>query len=155
MLTIELKDYKQYVRFLCVFDKELKNNKEKYLIKNGISPSSYRRAKRNETKSNTTLSLISDLCRLLGYKSFTEEELIELEKEINKVYEFVYFRYECELDKLLVYFNNIISSNSILFPIASLIRLFIILTKKDPKKKINKFKTEYEELKYYKDFYVG
>ena len=155
MLTIELKDYKQYGRFLCIFDKELKNKKEKYLSEKGISPSSYRRAKRNETKSNTTLSLINDLCRLLEYKSFTENELIELEKEINKVYQFIYFRYEYEPDDLLVYFNNIISSNSILFPIASLIRLFIILTKKDPKKNLNKYKDEYEELKYYKDFFIG
>ena len=48
MLTIELKDYKQYGRFLCIFDKELKNKKEKYLSEKGISPSSYRRAKRNK-----------------------------------------------------------------------------------------------------------
>ena len=156
---VDLSEYEQYSIFLYVFDVLIKNTKtegkEKYLKSKGISPSTYRRTKLHQTKASTSKILVDDLCVFLEYKQIDTSTIREIENVINDIYDKIYYKKEVDIYKWLTYFKNLIDEKSIIFPIAHLMRLFILITKNNPSKIISSYKEEYEQILKYKDFFIG
>ena len=109
MFKIDLKEYKETKIYFQLFDVLLKNldvKKELYLIDNGITPSSYRLARKQE--QNIGKLIIKTLCDKLKYKIPDELQIIEIEEKFNKIYFDMYYKINDDYDKYLKYIDELL-----------------------------------------------
>ncbi len=151
MFNINLSIYKESKQYFKLFDILLKNsniNKETFLKSNGISPSSYRKARTIE--QNIGGKIIDQLCKALGYKEVSVELIEELEALFNKIYFDVYYKIYQTYDEDLKTVDKMIEENYIIKPILYLLKLFLLSNAKiDVSKIINENKEMYNEIKNY------
>ena len=127
MFKINLQEYKETKIYFQLFDvllKKLDVKKELYLIDNGVTPSSYRLARKQE--QNIGKIIIKTLCDKLNYKVPTELQIIEMEDKFNKIYFDMYYKINDDYDKYLKYLDDLLSENYIIFPLIKMMKLFLI-----------------------------
>lgn len=155
MFKIDLKEYKETKIYFQLFDVLLKNldvKKELYLIDNGITPSSYRLARKQE--QNIGKLIIKTLCDKLKYKIPDELQIIEIEEKFNKIYFDMYYKINDDYDKYLKYIDELLEKNYIIFPLIKLMKLFLIANSfRDVGKIVEENKNLFNELQLYTSFF--
>ena len=155
MKKFDLSIYKNYKMYLNYFDILIKNetsNKENFLERILISPSSYRRAKKDNKKIGD--QICSELCTYFKLKIFDNAIIEELEEKINRIYyNFYYKNYEL-YDEDYAWINNMIKENYVFNPIIQLMKLLLDLSRTNNTNTIvSDSKDLYNELNKYKLFY--
>lgn len=156
MKKINLSIYKQTKVFFILFDyllKDLSINKESYLIMNNISPSSYRRARKEEQKIG--LEIKKELTKKFNKNEISDELIDEIEKRFNDIYYSVYYKIYDKYEEDIKYLNDLLEKEYIIFPIIKLFKLFMIMNdNSDAKKLVNSNYDLFLEVIKYKDFYT-
>lgn len=155
MFKVKLEMYKKSKPYFLFFDTLLKDfdiNKEFYLKKIGISPSTYRKARTIE--QNIGNKIIEQLCNELKYKIMSNDEVNEIEILFNKIYLNMYYKIYDSFDIDLQKIEYLINQKYILNPILVLLKLFLLANSKiDVREyKIN-YLNEYLYLKKYTKFF--
>ena len=136
------KDYKQYFNFFDVLIKQKNSNKDLFLDKISIAPSSYRKAKKLNNKNSQLI--FGKLCDYFNFKPIEDNVICHVEKLINSVYVNIYYKNNHLLDKDLENINILLKDNFIIYPILNLFKVLILLS--DSKSKPNNILIEYKEL---------
>lgn len=153
MNKIDLKDYLQNKQYLLLFDIIIKKNvpnKDIFLESIDISPSTYRRSKTIEQKKGK--KIINTLCNYFEMKTVTNEEVMQAEIYLNKLYYDYYYKLTNNYTYIIGKLNDKISNNNVLYPIYMLFKLLFIL---ESNNSIILYETRYlyEEVSQYKQFY--
>ena len=155
MFKIDLSIYKKSKQYFILFDvlfKYLSVNKDFFLKENGVSPSSYRKARSIE--QNNGNKIIDKLCKVLNYKNINNELIDEIELLINRIYNNMYYKVYTTYEKDLSLINEYLESNIILRPIVLLSKLFLLANYKyDVGVFVNENNADYIELKKYLPFF--
>lgn len=155
MFKIDLSLYKKSKQYFILFDvilKDLSVNKDFFLKENGVSPSSYRKARFIE--QNNGNKIIDKLCNALNYKNVNNELIDEIELLINRIYNNMYYKVYTTYEKDLSLINEYLESNIILRPIVLLSKLFLLANYKyDVGVFVNENNADYIELKKYLPFF--
>ncbi len=155
MFKIDLTIYKTSRQYFKLFDILLKDkdlNKDSYLKKINVSPSSYRKARTIE--QNIGNKIIERLSKDFNYKKVSSEFVTELEELFNKVYYDMYYKIFKNFDEYLKTINNMLEGNYIIFPIINLLKLFLLANLKvDVEKNVNDNYMLYEDIKKYSSFF--
>ena len=155
MFKIDLKEYKETKIYFQLFDvllKKLDVKKELYLIDNGITPSSYRLARKQE--QNIGKIIVKTLCNKLKYKVPNELQLIEIEEKFNKIYFDMYYKINDDYDEYLKYIDELLKENYIIFPLIKLMKLFLIANSfRDAGKIVEENSELFNELQSYTCFF--
>ncbi len=154
MKKFDLSKYKEnqpYFYFFDVFIKELGLSKETFLIKIGVAPSSYRKCRKGEL--NIGNDIVAMIARNLSLKVPSPEFIDEFEKFINKVYFDIYYKNYKTYAEDLVYVDELLKENNLLFPIIKLLKIFMIAASNEDVDKIRTTNNElYEEIIKYETF---
>jgi len=154
MKKINLQIYKTYQPYFEYFDiliKNINSNKEHFLESIYLSPSSYRRAKKEGTK--IAKQLTNDLCNYFNINLFTNELIDELEVKVNELYFDIYYKKNDNYDDNYNWVISMIDKNYIFNPILKLLRLLLELNAIEGNNLVEKNKELYEEVKSYEEFY--
>lgn len=157
MNEFNLEVYKGSSQYICFFDVYIKNqliNKEAFLIDEGITPSSYRRAKDNE--QNIGKKIVAKLATRFNLNVPPVELITELEAFLNRVYYNMDYKILDTYDEDMKYIEDVESKNYIVFPVVKLIKLLLgINAPTYTTDTIEKYQPLYEEVKQYKVFYTA
>lgn len=157
MFRINLSPYKGTKEYFQIFDVLLKSTeitKDSFLLENGITPSSYRLARKQE--QNIGKSIIEILSNKFNYKLLQNEKLDEIEDKINEIYFDMYYKIFKNYDEHIKYLDDLLKENYLIFPILKLMKLFLLLsTGKDHKQYEEELTPIFEEIKKYKSFFVS
>lgn len=145
------KTYKPYFEYFDVLIKSENSNKDSFLESIYLSPSSYRRAKKDGSKIGKQLTI--DLCKYFNIKIYTNELVDELETKLNEIYFDIYYK---KNDNYIDDYNwviNMIDKNYLFNPILKLFKLLLELSSLKGNDIVEKNKELYEEVKLYELFY--
>ena len=155
MFKINLLEYKKSKIYFQLFDvilKDLEIKKEDFLIDNDITPSSYRLARKVE--QNIGITIIKKLANIYNLKMLEDSKIDEIENKINLIYTDMYYKIYDNYDQYLIYLDELIKDNNILFPIIKLFKLFLLANAhKDIGKFVEENKRIYNEIINYKSFF--
>ena len=156
MFKIKLNEYKETRIYFKLFDcllKEIDVKKELYLIDNGITPSSYRLARKQE--QNIGKHIIKKLADKLGYKIPNELLINEIEDKFNKIYFDVYYKIYDDYDSYYKYIDDLLKEKYILFPLLLLMKLFLVAndTKFESNNYVERNREEFKEINKYNLFF--
>lgn len=146
------KDYQQYFNLLDVLIKEKSSNKELFLEDLDISPSSYRRVKKDGNKIGETI--LKRLAKYFKYNLCDDSLIDEIEVKINNIYYDIYYK---NYDNYFMYYqwiNEMLNKNYIIFPIFKLFKLLMIINDQTNPNNIQNENYElYEDVKQYEYFF--
>ncbi len=146
------KDYKQYFLLLDVLIKSESSNIELFLEENNISPSSYRRAKKDGNKIGAII--LTKLAKYFGYNLCSKSLIDEIETRINIIYFDIYYKEYENYENHYKWLEEMINKRYIIFPIFKLFKLLMILNDKtNPSKVQDNYRELYNEIKEYRNFY--
>lgn len=154
MKDIKLSEYQNTSIYFYLFDAIIKNknlNKDEFLISIGISPTSYRRARKSEQAIGH--EIIKILADYFNYRLLTNEEISNMEILFTNIYNDMYYKCFYNYDSYMNILDHEIATNSILFPILYNFKSFMMLNKilkpEEEKKAFDIFK----ENKCYENFF--
>lgn len=164
MKDIKLSEYQNTSIYFYLFDVVIKNqnlNKDEFLISIGISPTSYRRARKSEQAIGH--EIIKILADYFNYRLLTNEEISNMEILFTNIYNDMYYKcfiyndmyYKC-FDNYDSYMNTLdheIATNSILFPILYDFKAFMMFNKILKPEEEKKAFDIYKENKCYENFF--
>lgn len=146
------KDFRQYFVFYDIEIKGVKSNKEAYLEKKGISPSSYRRAKNDGNKIG--IEILEKLNKEFSYEMIDNEIIDEIEDIVNRIYYNVYYKKTDYYEEDMLCLERKLEENLVVFPILLLMKLFLLVNSKiKPKRTLDEFSSIYTKVQKYKKFY--
>lgn len=155
MNEISLKEYKESRIYFNLFDiliKEKYQNKESYLKNNKISISSYRRAKINGTING--FKILNIINNDFGFLFVDNDILDDYEKKFNIIANMIYYQNNSNLEDFLLWIEEKLDSNYLIFPILMLFKLFIkINMSAQPLKFVDENINEYNSIAKYKNFF--
>ncbi len=155
MRKIKLDEYKSssiYLNFFDILIKDNYSNKELFLESINISPSSYRRAKLDLSKTSDKIAPI--LCEKFNISMLTNEEIDVEEKFLSDIYNNIYYRIEFDIKLILNQLDEKININNVFRPIYDLFYLFVICySSESPKLLIEKYKDFFVTTKKYKKYF--
>lgn len=145
------KDFQIYFNLLDVLIKNVSSNKELYLENINISPSSYRRVKKEGNKIGETI--LNKLAEHFDYNLCTNELIDEIEDKINKIYYDVYYKDYENYQIHYKWLDEMLSKRYIIYPIFQLFKLLMTLNNQDsPSFVIPENQAFYEEIRQYYEF---
>lgn len=130
MKDIKLSEYQNTSIYIYLFDAIIKNknlNKDEFLISIGISPTSYRRARKSEQAIGH--EIIKILADYFNYRLLTNEEISNMEILFTNIYNDMYYKCFDNYDSYMNILDHEIATNSILFPILYNFKSFMMLNK--------------------------
>lgn len=146
------KDFKQYFNLLDVLIKTESSNKELFLEEINISPSSYRRVKKDGNKIGDTI--LTKLAKYFKYNLCKSTLIDEIEIKINIIYFDIYYKDYKNYEDHYKWLEEMINKRYIIFPIFKLFKLLMIVNdKNNPINIQNIYRELYNEVTEYKDFY--
>lgn len=146
------KDFKQYFNLLDVLIKTKSSNKEMFLESINISPSSYRRVKKEGNKIGE--SILEQLSQYFEYNLCSIELVDEIEEKINRIYYDIYYKDYENYSSHYEWLDSMIEKRYIIFPMFKLLKLLMIINDQESPKNIQNNNFElYEEVKQYEDFF--
>lgn len=159
MRKIKLKEYKNTLLYMYMFDEVLKTQcvrgeiiKEELLKKYKVNPSSFRRCKTTELEVGKTI--ISNLAFYLNMVLIDDDIIDELEDLFNDIYSDMNYKI---YHKVNVYINRLdyyIEQNPIIFPLLKLMKLFLYMYSNDDFERFLKQNNkEFNEISKYVKFY--
>ena len=123
------------------------------MIEQGISPSSYRRARNSE--QNIGYEIIENLSAYFGFNVLSSKEIDEMEELLNQMYNEAYYKI---YDNFELFFKRIkeeLENKNILFPILQLLKIFLDMNELKLKEDmIDQNKILFEELKRFSKFFT-
>jgi len=148
------KDFKQYFNILDVLIKLEFSNKELFLEEVDVSPSSYRRAKKEGNKIGEII--LDKLSKYFKYNLCSNELIDEIETRINKIYYDIYYKYYDDYEEHYKWLDEMISKKYIIFPIFKLFKLLMKINDDDnPISILSENINSYNEIKQYESFFKG
>lgn len=124
---IDLKEYKGSKQYFLYFDYLIKINnyvKDDFLERNGISPSSYRRARKVEQKIGE--AILEQLEKCFGFEPLTLEMINHAESFINRIYTNVVYKNFDTYEEDLKEAELLLTKKTLLHPILKLTYLFML-----------------------------
>jgi len=128
MKKFTLNTYKDIKYNFLIFDVLIKSkasNIELFLEEMDISPSSYRRAKKEGNKIGETI--LDKLSKYFNYNLCSNELIDEIEEKINKIYYNIYYKYYDDYENHYKWLDEMINQKYIIFPIFKLFKLLMIM----------------------------
>lgn len=157
MKKVDLSIYSCDSQYFKLFDILLKNEsitKESFLIEKNITPSSYRRARAQNSKIGK--KIIDILALHFDYKLVNYKKISQIESNLEQILERAYYKDFSQIDEDLSYINRHLAENTLLFPVFLLIKLFLLLNQnKDYIVNCQQNIDLYNEVEKYKNFYSG
>lgn len=154
MKDIKLSEYQNTSIYFHLFDVVIKNknlNKDEFLISIGISPSSYRRARKSEQAIGK--EIVKILADYFNYRLLTNDELSNMEILFTNIYNDMYYKCFDNYDSYMNTLDHEIATNSILFPILYNFKSFMMLNKILKPEEEKKAFDIYKENKCYEIFF--
>lgn len=155
MRKFKLNDYKyfkQYFNLLDVLIKTESSNKELFLEEINISPSSYRRVKKDGNKIGDTI--LTKLAKYFKYNLCSKSLIDEIETKINIIYFDIYYKNYENYSNHYDWLETMINKRYIIFPIFKLFKLLMIVNDKyNPSFLQDTYRESYNEVIEYKEFY--
>lgn len=154
MKDIKLSEYQNTSIYFYLFDVVIKNknlNKDEFLISIGISPTSYRRARKSEQAIGH--EIIKILADYFNYRFLTNEEISNMEILFTNIYNDMYYKCFDNYDSYMNTLDHEIATNSILFPILYNFKSFMMLNKILKPEEEKKAFDIYKENKCYSNFF--
>lgn len=154
MKDIKLSEYQNTSIYFYLFDAIIKNknlNKDEFLISIGISPTSYRRARKSEQAIGH--EIIKILVDYFNYRLLTNEEISNMEILFTNIYNDMYYKCFDNYDSYMNTLDHEIATNSILFPILYNFKSFMMLNKILKPEEEKKAFDIYKENKCYENFF--
>lgn len=154
MKDIKLSEYQNTSIYFYLFDAIIKNknlNKDEFLISIGISPTSYRRARKSEQAIGK--EIVKILVDYFNYRLLTNEEISNMEILFTNIYNDMYYKCFDNYDSYMNTLDHEIATNSILFPILYNFKSFMMLNKILKPEEEKKAFDIYKENKCYENFF--
>lgn len=154
MKDIKLSEYQNTSIYFYLFDVVIKNqnlNKDEFLISIGISPTSYRRARKSEQAIGH--EIIKILADYFNYRLLTNEEISNMEILFTNIYNDMYYKCFDNYDSYMNTLDHEIATNSILFPILYDFKAFMMFNKILKPEEEKKAFDIYKENKCYENFF--
>lgn len=149
-----LEPYKGSSIYLEMFNTIMKEHmykKDMFLIENGITPSSYRRASKSEYKIG--IDIVDKLTNIFKLRTIDNDELDKLEMYVNRIYFNLCYKYYDTYDDDLAYLDDLSKQNTIVFPIVNLFKLLMLSNSNQSFGNIKKdSESLYEDIIKYKRF---
>ena len=156
MQRISLFPYKESKQYLSLFEKIIKNqglNKDEFLLSQGISPTSFRRARSSEQKVG--LEIIEKLSKIYDYKIPTSTDVEKAEALFNQIYNEVYFKIYDNFELFKEKLEEELNKKSLLYPLINLFKIFLSLNENKQRNDILKNNRDlFYELKKYETFFT-
>ena len=146
------KEFKEYFDFLDVLIKTESSNKELFLENLNISPSSYRRAKKEGNKIGQVI--LKKLAIHFKYNLCSDSLIDDIERKINKIYFDIYYKHYENYSKHYEWLEYMINKRLIVFPLFKLFKLLLkINDNNNPNYIQEEYKSLYDEINNYKVFF--
>lgn len=123
------KSSQPYFDLLDTFIKEQGIRKEAFLLKVGVTPSSYRKCRKGEL--NIGFEIVEKIYNHFLLKVFDDIFLDKLEKFINKIYKDIYYKNFKYYKQDLEYIDELLNENYLIFPLLKLLMIFMIAASND------------------------
>lgn len=147
--------YKETRKYFNLFDTYMKLHlvaKKEIFAELFINNSSYRRCRDSEQKM--AIGLINKIGCHFNFKIPTRHDVDVLEELCNKIYHNMYYKIYNTYDEDVDNIDSIINENNLLFPIAKLLKLFLVVhSKKSAENLYQEYNDLYNEVKEYVTFY--
>ncbi len=143
-----------YFRLFDVLFKEQEKKKESVFKELGINNSSYRRCREIEQKVG--IEIINKLIKYFDLEKPTDQEINEIEKLTNRVYNNMYYKIYDTYEEDLKEIENLLNTKCLLYPVLKLLKLFLIINSKQNTKVVLEENNDlYKEITKYKLFFTN
>lgn len=155
MIKIDILEYKDNKYYYTLFDILLKNlpiTKDSFFKSLDINPSTYRKCRKGELKIGK--QILNKLANYYEYKIPSNDLIDELNQNLNRIYDYMYYKIDKTFNDDLNYLDNLIKENYLIFPIIKLFKLLILVSQNLDYNIIkNEYAKLYKECTGYKKFY--
>lgn len=155
MIKIDILEYKDNKYYYTLFDILLKNlpiTKDSFFKSLDINPSTYRKCRKGELKIGK--QILNKLANYYEYKIPSDDLIDELNQNLNRIYDYMYYKIDKTFNDDLNYLDNLIKENYLIFPILKLFKLLLLVSQNLDYNIIkNEYAKLYKECAGYKKFY--